>query len=128
MEIGAGDVEAARGKRLVPLVITHGGDGKLDFVVTQLTLEGTGGMVVADIDNVLEGAFFVPVMLLLDVEVFSADYASGSQNDGALDNVLAARERCPATGRTGGLRAPPVQCAPSAFERRWHSGAGSDVQ
>ena len=53
MQIGPGDAQAACGQRLVAVVLTNGGYGQLDLVVAKLALEGAGGMVIADIDNVV---------------------------------------------------------------------------
>ena len=65
MQIGARDLQAARGERLVAVVFAHGGDGQLDLVVAQLALEGAGGLVVVDADDAV----------VLDVlgQVFDAD-------------------------------------------------------
>jgi hypothetical protein len=56
MQIRAGDAQAAGGQRLVAVVLSNGGNGQLDLVVAQLALEGAGGIVVADVDDVADVA------------------------------------------------------------------------
>jgi hypothetical protein len=54
MQIGARDAKAARGQGLVAVVLAHGGDGQLDFVVVNLAFEGAGGLIVGDIDDIVK--------------------------------------------------------------------------
>ena len=88
MKIGAGDGQAARGERLVSVVLANGGDGKPDFVVAELTLEGAGRLVVGNVDDLVETGRILFRLVILEVQVFSANDAAWRQDDGALHDVF----------------------------------------
>src|SRR5208283_3108109 len=87
VQIGARDVQAARSQGLVAVVIADGGDGELDLIVAELALEGAGRQVVANIDDIVEGALLV-VRLRLEAQVLGAEQIARSENNGALNNVF----------------------------------------
>ena len=54
MQISPGDAQAAGGQRLVAVVFADGGDRQFDLVVAKLAFKGAGGMVIGNIDNVVD--------------------------------------------------------------------------
>ena len=77
MQIGARDAKAACGEGLVAVVFANGLDGQLDFVFVNLALKGAGGLVLADIDNIVKAGGLV----FLDVqgEIVGAHSSPGAR-------------------------------------------------
>ena len=88
MEIGSRDGEAARSQGLVSIVLTNGGDSKPDFVVSELTLERAGWLVIGDVDDLIEGSGILVRFVILEVQVLGANGAARRQDDGTLHNIF----------------------------------------
>ena len=86
MQVSPGDTQAAGCQRFVPVVLANGLHRQFDFVIANLPLEGTCGMVIANIDDVFD--FGVIVFLRAQRQIFHADVRSGGHNDCPLHHIF----------------------------------------
>ncbi len=80
MQISPGNAQAARGQRLVPVVLPHRIRCELYLVVAKLALERSLGIVFADVDDL--------VRMHAQRQILGADRLMGCENDRPLNRIF----------------------------------------